>query len=106
MNHKLKSRLSGEISTTSDTWDDTHGRKQGATKEPLDKGEKEEWKSWLKVQHSKTKIMSSCPITSWQMDGEKVETVTDFIFLASKIIAEVTVAIKIACFLEGKLWQT
>ena len=47
--------------------------------------------------------MSSCPITSWQMDGEKVETVTDFIFLASKIIAEVTVAIKIACFLEGKL---
>ena len=42
-------------------------------------------KSGLKTQHSKTKIMASGPITSWQIDGEKVETVTDFIFLGSKI---------------------
>ena len=42
-------------------------------------------KSWLKTQHSKTKIMASDPITSWQIDGETVETVTDFIFLGSKI---------------------
>ena len=44
-----------------------------------------EWKSWLKTQHSKTKILASGPITSWQIDGEKIETVTDFIFLGSKI---------------------
>ena len=41
--------------------------------------------------------------SSWQMDGGKVEAVTEFIFLASKIIAQVTAAIKIACSLEGKL---
>ena len=44
-------------------------------------------KSWLKIQHSKIKIMASSPITSWQIDGETVETVTDFIFLGSKITA-------------------
>ena len=37
-----------------------------------------EWKSWLKTQHSETKIMASGPITSWQIDGETVETVTLF----------------------------
>ena len=42
-------------------------------------------KSWLKTQHSKSKILASSPITSQQTDGEKVETVTDFIFLGSKI---------------------
>ena len=42
-----------------------------------------EWKSWLKTQI--TKIMASSPITSWQMDGEKMETETDFIFLGFKI---------------------
>ena len=43
-----------------------------------------EWKCWLKTQHSETKIMASGPITSWQIDEETVETVTDFIFLGSK----------------------
>ena len=50
---------------------------------------KEEWKYWLfslKVQ--KTKVMASSPITSWNIDGETMETVTDFIFLGSKIIAD------------------
>ena len=42
-------------------------------------------KSWLKTQHSKTKIMASGPITSWQIDGDTVETVADFILLGSKV---------------------
>ena len=45
-------------------------------------------KTWLKTQHSKTKMMASGPITSWQIDGERMETVTDFIFLGSKITAD------------------
>ena len=44
-------------------------------------------KSWLETQHQKTKIMASSPIISWQIDGEKMEIVTDFIFLGSKITA-------------------
>ena len=55
------------------------------TKEPLEEAEGE-WKSWLKTQQSKkTKILASGPITSWEIDGEKGEIVTDFIFLGSKI---------------------
>ena len=65
----------------------TLGRKP-KTKEPLDEGERGESKSWLKTQHSKTKIMASGPITSWQIDGETVETVADFIFWDSKITAD------------------
>ena len=48
----------------------------------------ESGKSWLKTQHSKTKIMASSPITSWQIEGEKVETEADFIFLGSKITVD------------------
>jgi len=66
-------------------WHHPYSRKQRGTKKPLDESERGEWKSWLKTQHSKTKMMASSPITSWQIDGEKVEKVTDFIFLASKI---------------------
>ena len=44
-------------------------------------------KSGLKLNTQKTKIMASSPITSWQIDGETMETVTDFIFLGSKITA-------------------
>ena len=47
-----------------------------------------QWKSWLKTQHSENKIIASSPITSWQIDGETVETVSDFIFLGSKITAD------------------
>ena len=68
--------------------DTTLGRKQRGTKEPLDEAERGEWKSWLKLSIQKTKIMASDPITSWQIDGEMVETVTDFIFLGSKITAD------------------
>ena len=45
-------------------------------------------KAGLKLSIQKTKIMASGPITSWQIDGEKVETMTDFIFLSSKITAD------------------
>ena len=55
-------------------------------KEPLDENERGEWKSWLDIQ--KTKIMASGPITSWEIDGETVETVSDFIFCSSKITAD------------------
>ena len=51
--------------------------------------EREEWKSWLlQLNISKTKIMASGPITSWQIDGETMETVRDFIFGGSKITAD------------------
>ena len=53
-------------------------------KSPLDDSETGEWKCWLKTQHSKTKIMASGPMISWQVDGETMETVQDFIFLAPK----------------------
>ena len=45
-------------------------------------------KAGLKLNIQKTKIMASVPITSWQIDGEKMETVTDFIFLSSKITVD------------------
>ena len=54
MNPELESRLLGEIETNSDMqMTPPYGRKQTGTKEPLDKGERGEWKSWLKTQHSK-----------------------------------------------------
>ena len=52
------------------------------------------------------KIMASGPITSWQIDGETVETVADFIFWAPKSVQMVTAAMKNAYSLEGKLWPT
>ena len=59
----------------------------------------------LKLNIQKTKIMASGPITSWEINGETVETVSDFIFLGSKITAGVTAAMKLkdACSLERKL---
>ena len=53
----------------------------------LKKSEKGEWKAGLKLNIQKIKIMTSSPITSWKIDGETMETVTDFIFLGSKITA-------------------
>ena len=60
----------------------------------LMKVKEESEKIGLKVNIQKTKIMASCPITSWQIVGETVETVTDFIFGASKLLQMVTVAMK------------
>ena len=69
-------------------WYHSNSRKRRRTKEPLDEGERAKWKSWFKTQHSKTNIMTSGPITSWQIDGKTMETVTDFIFWGSKITAD------------------
>ena len=62
----------------------------------------------LKLIIQKTKTMASGPITSWQIDGEKVETVADFIFLAPKSLQTLTATMKLkdACSLKGKLWQS
>ena len=59
----------------------------------------------LKLNIQKTKIMASGPITSWETDGERVETVSDFIFWGSKIMQIMTAAMKLkdAYSLEGKL---
>ena len=66
---------------------------------------KESEKVGLKHNIQKTKIMASGPINSWQIDGETVETVSDFIFGAPKSLQMVTASMKLkdACSLEGKL---
>ena len=69
-------------------WYHPYGRKWRGTKEPLDEDERGEWKTGLKLNIQKTKITAYSPITSWQIDGEKVEGVTDFIFLGSKITVD------------------
>ena len=66
-------------------WYHLNGRKQRGTKKPLDEGEGESEKVGLKLNIPKPKIMASSPITSWQIDGGTMETVTDFILLGSKI---------------------
>ena len=65
--------------------------------------EEESEKAGLKLNIQKTKIKASDPITSWQIEGEKVETVTDFIFLGSKITADGDCSHEIkTCLLLGK----
>ena len=80
-----------------------YGRKWRRPKKPLDESERGEWKN---IQ--KTKIMASGLITSWQIDGETVETAADFIFQGSKIIADGDCSheIKKRYSLERKLWST
>ena len=58
------------------------------TKEPLDESERGEEKVGIRLNIQKTKIMASGPITSWEIHGETVETVSDFMFLGSKITAD------------------
>ena len=75
------------------------------------KVKEENEKAGLKLNIQKTKIMATGPITSWQIDGETMETVRDFIIiiiLAPKSLQIVTAAMKLkdACSLEEKLWQT
>ena len=65
-----------------------YGRMRRRTKESFDESEKESEKVGLKFNIQKTKIMASSPITSWQIDGKTMETVTDFILGASKITAD------------------
>ena len=65
-------------------------------------------KAVLKLNIQKMKVMGSGPITSWQIDGETVETVRDFIFGAPKSLQMVTAAMELkdTCSLEEKLWQS
>ena len=72
----------------------------------LMKVKEESEKVGLKLNIQKTKIMASGPITSWQTDGETVETVTDFIFLGSKITADAAMKLKDACSFKEKPWST
>ena len=107
--HKLESRLPGEISITSVTADDTTlmAESEEELKSLLMKV-KEESEKGLKLNIQKTKIMASGPITSWEIDGETVETLADFIFGAPKSVQMVTAVMKLkdAYSLEGKLWPT
>ena len=88
--HKLKSRFPREISITSDVqmtpplWQ----KAKKNLKNLLMKVKEESEKVGLKLNIQKTKIMASSPITSWKIDGETVETVSDFMFLGSKITAD------------------
>ena len=87
MNHKLESRLPGEIWTT---WDMqmiplvAESKMELLMKSLLMRVKEESEKAGLKLNIRKTKIMASGPITSWQIDGKSMEMVTDFIFLGSK----------------------
>ena len=78
MKHKLESRLPGEISITSYADDTTLVTESKELKSLLMQVEEESEKVGLKVNIQKTKIMASGPITSWQIDGETMETVTDY----------------------------
>ena len=83
MKHKLESRLLGEISTTSDMHTTLMAESEERLKSLLIKVKEESEKVGLKLNIQKMKIMASSPISSWQIIGEPVETVADFIFLAS-----------------------
>ena len=92
---RAESRLQGEISMTSEfqmtppLWKKgTKGTMEEELKSFLMKMKEESEKASLKLNIQKTKIMVSSPITSWQIDGETMETVIDFNFLGSKIIVD------------------
>ena len=88
--------------------DTTQGQKTEELKSLLMEVKKESKKTGLKLNIQKTKIMASGPITSWQIEGETMETVTDFIFLGSKITedGDCSHEIKRRMPLGRKLWQT
>ena len=82
-------------------------RSEEELKSLLMRVKEESEKAGVKLNIQKTKIMASDPITSWQIDTEKVETVTDFSFLGSKITVDSDCSHEIKrCSLEEKLWQT
>ena len=88
MKHKLESKLPEEISITSDMQMIPMAESEEELKSLLRKVKEKSEKAGLKLSIQKTKIMASNPITSWQIDGATMETVTDFIFLGSKITAD------------------
>ena len=89
MKHKIESRLPGEITNNLRHADDTILMTEGKElKSLLMKVKEESEKAGLKLNIQKLKIMASGPITSWQLDGETMERVTNFIFQGSKITAD------------------
>ena len=109
MKHKLESRLPRKINNLRYADDTTlMAESEEQLKSLLMKMKEESEKVGLKLNIQKTKIMASSPITSWEIDGETVETVADFNFWAPKSLQMVIAAMKLkdACSLEGKLWST
>ena len=109
MKHKLESRLPGEISITSDYADDTTfmAESKEELKSLLMKVKEEGEEAGLKLNIQKTKIMASGPVSSWRIDGETMETVTDFIFLGSRITADSDCSHEIKrCLLLGRKVMT
>ena len=110
MKHKLGSRLPREYINNLRYADDTTlmAESEEELKSLLMKVKEESEKVGLKLNIQKTKIMASGPITSWQIDGETVETVSDFILGGSKITADGDCSheTKDAYSLEEKLWPT
>ena len=104
MKHKLESRLPGEISITSDMQMTPPLWQKAKKNQSLSMKVKEESeKADLKLNTQKTKIMESSPITSWQIDGDTMETVTNFIFMGSKITVDVDFSHEIKrCLLLGR----
>ena len=110
MKHKLESRLAGKISITSDMQmtPSLLAESEEELKSLLRKVKVESEKvGFLKPNVQKTKIMASGPITSWEIDGETVETVSGFIFLGSKITADGDCSHEIKrCLLLGRKVMT
>ena len=108
--HKLESKLPGEIINHLRYADDTSlmAESEEELKSLLMKVKEESEKVGFKLNIQKTKIIASGPITSWEIDGETVETVSDFNFLGCKITADGDCSheIKRRLLLEGKLWPT
>ena len=104
---KLESRSPGEISITSDMQITLMAESEEELKSLLMKVKEESEKVGLKLNSQKTKIMASGPITSWEIDGERVETVSDFIFGGSKTTADGDCSHEIKkCLLLGRKVMT
>ena len=88
MKHNLESRFPGEISITSNNDTTFMAESNEKLKSLLMKVKEESEKAGLKVNIQKTKVMTSGPITSWEIERGKMEAVTDFFFLGSKITAD------------------
>ena len=110
MKHKLEFKIAGGNINNLRYVDDTTlmAESKEELKSLLLKMKEESEKAGLKLNIQKMKIMASSPITSWQRDGETMETVRDFIFLGSKITADGNCSHKIKrhLLLEEKLWPT
>ena len=97
LKHKLESKIARRNINNLRYADDTTlmAKSEKELKSLLMKVEKEHEKVGIKLNIHKTKIMASGPMTPWQIDGEAVETVADFIFLSSKTLQMVTTAMKL-----------